>query len=185
MDNLRYIIRSSREVSKAFKKLGLNDFSDAAEYVRNLPYRRISNHSNPLHVLHESCGTCSSKHHLLALLAQENSWEDIQLVLGIYKMNPSNTSGIARVFPRDMGYIPEAHCYFISKGIRLDFTRCGSQPLKGEDILKEMPLSPEEMVNKQSLHQEFLKGWCEKRGLDPSWIWEEREKCIAEISRVG
>ena len=62
-------------------------------------------------VLTEGCGTCSSKHALLAGLAAAQRLP-VALMLGIYLMNERNTPGIGPVLARyGLAEIPEAHCF--------------------------------------------------------------------------
>jgi hypothetical protein len=58
-------------LSVAALSLGQPAFIGFAKYAGTLPYRRVINDADPLAVLEERCGTCSSKHKLLAALAHE------------------------------------------------------------------------------------------------------------------
>ena len=65
-------ITAGGEMSKAFLERGVTDFSSAAEYVRDLPYGRNADKLNLLTVFTDGCATCSTKHGLLKVLADEN-----------------------------------------------------------------------------------------------------------------
>src|SRR5215472_5557110 len=89
----------------------VSSFRDAAHLVAALPYGRGSKRSDHLMVLFENKGTCSTKHGLLALLAQEQNLP-IALYLGIYEMNGLNTPGVGPVLETNcLTAIPEAHSY--------------------------------------------------------------------------
>lgn len=177
------IIKSNGPFSEAFLKLGINDFQQACNYIKNLPYKRTSSKSDSLLVLTEGRGTCSSKHALLKKLAKENGANDIELRIGIYKMNEQNTPGLAGVIPRNIRFIPEAHAYLSFNGQRLDFTRANSKPLKDEDILEETILDADKMLSKkEELHKKFVKKWCQKNKLDFDEVWKMRELCIEKMS---
>ena len=72
-------------VSTAFLKLATSDLRAAGQQVCELPYGRNSNPDDPLTVLTEQRGTCSTKHALLRRLAIEQRI-DLVLMLGIYEM---------------------------------------------------------------------------------------------------
>jgi hypothetical protein len=72
-------------VTAAFQSVDKPDLVAAAKYACELPHGRNSNREDPLIVLREKQGTCSTKHALLRRLAIEQGW-NLSLVLGIYKM---------------------------------------------------------------------------------------------------
>jgi hypothetical protein len=51
-------------ITDRFIGLGISDYRQAAHFVSRLPYRCNSDPSDPLIVLDEACGTCSTKHAL-------------------------------------------------------------------------------------------------------------------------
>lgn len=111
------------QVTEEIIGLRLRDYRGAARYLNRLPYGRNSNRTDALAVLRESCGTCSTKHALLKLLAMEQQIE-IALVVGIYEMSGHNTPGVGRVLAKySLACVPEAHCYLRYDGIRIDVTR--------------------------------------------------------------
>jgi hypothetical protein len=104
-------ISAKEKISLAFLERNVFDFNSAAAFVRDLPYRRNKNKSELLSVLSENCGTCSSKHVLLKLLAEENNF-DLRLCIGIFRMSVENTPAVAATLIKNgLNYIPEAHCY--------------------------------------------------------------------------
>ena len=109
-------------ITAAFFGAGARTYREAARLVYRLPYGRTSSRDNPMAVLTEGRGTCSTKHALLAELATEQRLP-LVLMLGIYLMNERNTPGVDRVLARHgLAEIPEAHCYLMNDGLRVDVT---------------------------------------------------------------
>ncbi len=78
---------------------------------------------DPLIVLTEQRGTCSTKHALLRRLAIEQNL-DVALVLGIYEMAEQNTPGVGDILRKyELVLLPEAHCYLRMARRRIDVTR--------------------------------------------------------------
>lgn len=102
---------------------GFDRLDQLAVHVQGLPYRRPLQQSHPLAVLREGCGTCSSKHLLLARVAQSSGRFDVMLTVGVYDMDEDNTPGVGQVLAKaGVPSLPEAHCYLTVDHQRLDFT---------------------------------------------------------------
>lgn len=180
-------IKNKGPISSAFIQRDLKSMYDATVYLRALPYGRTSDRSNFLTVLHEQIGTCSSKHALIAALADEISFNDLQLYLGIYKMNDENTPGIGTVLSsNELEYIPEAHCYLKYNGVEIDITNPQSDISKIiPDILTETRITPAQTIEfKVTEHKKFIKRWILETHLNKSFeqVWAIREKCISALS---
>ena len=107
---------------------GLTDFRAAGRYLHALPYGRTADRADFSAVLREGKGTCSTKHALLAALAQEQGLA-VVLTLGIYEMHERNTPGVGVILTRyGLVSLPEAHCYLTYEGWRIDVTRSGAEP---------------------------------------------------------
>jgi hypothetical protein len=182
--------RSEGAITSAFSQLGKRDFRSAGQYIQALPYGRNSHPGDPLIVLTEKRGTCSTKHALLRGLAIEQNL-DIALVLGIYEMSEQNTPGVGVVLAKyGLAILPEAHCYIRMAGKRIDVTRAAylllAEPIA--DFLHEEEIDPTQITNyKTEIHKQYLSRWMtDNGGLDgPSIadIWKIREECIASLSR--
>jgi hypothetical protein len=170
-----------------FQAAGVRDFAGAARHLLTLPYGRITDREKFWLVLEEGRGTCTTKHALLAELAREQAI-DVQLTLGIYEMHERNTPGVGRVLSaHGLTYIPEAHCYLLHQGRRIDITGVppGADPI--ERFLYEEPITVEQIgPYKIELHQRFLRNWITRtvkaRGRSLEEIWRIREACIAALS---
>src|SRR5579871_3387862 len=185
--DLDFRIPTTGSLSRLARALGLQRFSDLAEYVRLLPYGRVAG-QRPAHaVLLEQRGTCSSKHALLATVSREAGRHDIDLMLGIFEMHERNTPGVGAVLLRyNLPCIPEAHCYLRVADRRLDYTGLpGGLESPFQSLLMEEPVDPT-LVNliKSQRHREFVQKWSTDRGLDPDRVWLAREECIAALALV-
>lgn len=176
------------KITSQFLGLGIGDFHTAARFVHRLPYGRNTDRTDYSLVLPENRGTCSTKHALLARLAEEQSFEGILLSLGIYEMSQDNTPGVGPVLSRyDLASVPEAHCYLTYAGTRVDLTS-PMDAATGRTIrfLYEQTISPEGIGSyKTTLHEVFLRGWA-KGAQAGGHNWREllsiREECIAALS---
>jgi hypothetical protein len=181
------VLRPAGDISDAFIQIGSLDYRAAAGFVSQLRYGRNSLAHDPLVVLREGRGTCSTKHALLRRLAMEQDLE-IALVVGIYEMNAQNTPGVGGVLERyGMVSLPEAHCYLRFRGRRIDVTgeNGGLRALK---FVFEEDIVPEQIGEyKAALHRAFLQRRIAEGsvpgGRDLEELWQIREECIAALSQ--
>jgi len=181
-------LKPSGMVSTAFLKLATSDLRAAGQQVCELPYGRNSNPDDPLIVLTEQRGTCSTKHALLRRLAIEQRI-DLVLVLGIYEMNERNTPGVGAVLQRHgLKVLPEAHCYLRFGNKRIDVTRRRASDLEPISyFLHEEEIAPNQItLYKIGVHKTFLQHWmAEGRGegeMTVASTWAIREECITALS---
>lgn len=174
-------LETSGHLGTRFRALGVEDFRQAAGYVRDLPYARNSDRSVFFLVLTERRGTCSTKHALLAALAREHG-VGVELRLGVYLMDGANTPAVAGVLEaRGLAGLPEAHCYLAYRGERVDVTGVEADTVK--EFLYEESIEPDQIgAYKLDLHRRFLRMWATERRLDPEWVWRVREECIGALS---
>jgi hypothetical protein len=167
---------------------GVGDFRAAGRFLQNLPYGRTSDRADFSAVLREGRGTCSTKHAFLAALAGEQKLA-IALMLGIYEMDERNSPGVGAVLKRyGIAFIPEAHCYLMCEGARIDVTRAGSAPAEPiARFLHEETIAPEQIGEyKITLHRRFMQDWVAKNaakvdGRNLEDLWRIREECIAAL----
>jgi hypothetical protein len=181
------VLRPAGNISASFIQTGALDYRAAARFVSRLRYGRNSLAHDPLVVLRESRGTCSTKHALLRRLAMEQNLE-VALVVGIYEMNAQNTPGIGGVLERyALASLPEAHCYLRFRGKRIDVTGENGSPRELRFFLEE-DIVPEQIGEyKVAFHREFLQRWIAEGNVPGRWdmeeLWQIREECIAALSR--
>lgn len=176
-----FLLRANGPLALGFLALGSRTYRDAACHVRDLPYGRNSDRSDYRLVLCEGWGTCSTKHALLAALAQEHG-AAVELRLGVYLMDETNTPGVGGVLrSHGLDGLPEAHCYLSHRGRRIDLR--GAQTGGPRRFLHEETIGPDAIGEyKLAAHRAFLRAWAEDRGQDAERLWRVREECIAALS---
>src|SRR5690606_5492103 len=92
--NTEYKLKSKDELTELAKSNGIETWNELTDFIKNLPYGRNKNRTDFGLVLSEKKGTCSSKHALLKSIADLNKVPNINLVVGIYRMNELNTPKI-------------------------------------------------------------------------------------------
>jgi len=180
-------LTSKDELTAIINNNGIQTWGELIEFVKSLPYGRNSNRTDFELVITEKKGSCSSKHSLLKKVANLNDIPNIKLILGIYKMNKTNTPNIGNVLiENSIDFIPEAHCYLKIDKKRIDITTFQSDFKKLEkDIIQELEIQPEQVAEfKVEYHKDFLKKWISENNikLDFDEIWRIREKCIANLT---
>ncbi len=145
-------------LSKLAIQEGIEDLASLIQFTQQLPYGRNKNRADLNLVLAEKKGTCSSKHAFIKKIAEENSWTDIELLIGIYKMNHLNTPKIGSTLTDNgFDFIPEAHCYLKIGNQRIDITNVNSsfENVKN-DILEEHQINSTQVNTfKVEIHQNF------------------------------
>lgn len=163
---------------------GIERFDALCAVVAAAPYGRVNDQNDPLAVLVENRGTCSTKHRLLAAVAQASDRPDIRLIVGIYRMSEANTPGVEAVLTAaGLPYILEAHCYLESENQRFDFTglRAGSASVFSA-LVSEHNVPVESLAQEKAvLHRAALNAWAPGFGLSFEQAWSIREACIAAL----
>ena len=180
-------LKESFHYSDLFRSKGITTFHEACAHIAALPYGRNSKRDDFSLVLTEGRGSCSSKHALLAALAEENGREDIELIAGIFLMSEATHRKLSGFFDdKPYNVIPECHCYLRYKRERFDFTDTSNTMSRiAPKIVREQRIEPHQVVDwKPKIHQEYLKSWLLRnpqidRDLETMWI--EREECIARL----
>ena len=180
-------LSSKDQLTTLAKSYGITSWNELTKFVKNLPYGRNKNRTDIGLVLSEKKGSCSSKHALLKSIADLNKIPKINLVLGIYRMNVSNTPKIGNELTKNgIEYIPEAHCYLKINDIRTDYTTKESEFKNIEkDIIQEIDIQPEQVIDfKVTYHKAFIKNWLKATNSKFNFeqIWHIREKCIENLS---
>lgn len=177
---------SKDDLTNLVNDKSINNWSELIELTKKLPFGRNSNREDFALVLKENKGTCSSKHSFLKKIANLNGFENVKLILGIYKMDHLNTPKIGNTISKNgLRYIPEAHCYLKLNNQRIDITNSNSniENLR-KDIVEEIEIEPEQVNSfKVEYHKNYLQKWLEQEGieLDFDEIWKIREGCIKKL----
>jgi hypothetical protein len=173
--------------STLLQELQITDFAALCDYVHALPYGRNANRNNFHQVLSESRGSCSSKHGLLATIAEAHEQTEIHLMVGLFLMSAKTHPVLAELFARHgLTAIPEAHAYFRCDGQRYDFTFPGKDISAIESyIVREQRCEPNQLVEwKPMIHRHYIDSWVKRQtsGHTAEQIWDIREQCIALLS---
>ena len=184
---MNYRLVSKDKLTILANRKGLYEWNSLTQYVKNLPYGRITQKSDLSLVLTEQKGTCSSKHALLKEIADSNQIHGIDLVLCIFKMNAKNIPKLHKVFIKSpIDYIPEAHCYLKVNGFRKDFTAIDFDiNVLQADIMEEVVIKPCQIDKfKIKYHKDFIINWALQTNskIEPKAVWDLREKCILALS---
>ncbi|WP_027392715.1 MULTISPECIES: hypothetical protein [Aquimarina] len=181
-------ITSNDELSNLIIRKGISSWVQLIQFIKDLPYGRNANRIDSKLVILEQKGTCSSKHALLKRVANLNGRNDIDLIIGIYRMNSINTPNIGNILlENNLNYIPEAHTYLRYKNQTIDATSSISDFYKIEnDVIVEKNIKPLQVGDfKIHYHQEYIKSWIIEEELNFSFdkIWGIREQCIRNLSQ--
>jgi hypothetical protein len=100
-------------VSAKFLSLGINRFIDACRYVQDLPYGYNTNRDDLMILFKENMGTCTTKHAVVATLADELNLP-IEKIVGIYAMTEDIVIGTTKILDKyDLPYVPMIHCFLV------------------------------------------------------------------------
>jgi hypothetical protein len=181
-------ITSNGKISREFVNSNLTTFKESIAYIHALPYGRNSNKYDLTTVFSDQCGTCSTKHAVLKQLADENGFEGLHLVIGIFKMDEVFSGAIKDTLGKHkLKYIPEAHNYLKYKGKVFDFTKLGvDSGGPGDRIIEEIEIIPEQITDyKVAYHKKFLTEWLKNNPQIPytlDELWNIKEQCIKDLA---
>ncbi len=115
-------IQAKGVVSEKFLERGIETFSVACQWIKDLPYGSNSNNENSLILFQENRGTCTTKHGIIARLAQELELE-IYKNLGFYRLNDEIVTGVDEIIQaHGLNFIPQIHCFLEYGLFRVDLT---------------------------------------------------------------
>ena len=120
-------------ISAEFLRLGIDSFIGACRYVHNTPYGYNSNRDDLRILFTEGMGSCTTKHAVIATLAQELKLPVFKNI-GIYAMTEDIVTGTRKILEKfDLPYVPMVHCFLVSNEFRVDLTE-GNQNGKNRPI---------------------------------------------------
>jgi len=115
-------IKPIGELSKKFLELGIKTFKDACEYVHNIDYGYNTNYEDKMILFKEKRGSCTSKHGVIASLAQELNLTLYKHVC-VYKLTEEITTGVNEILEKfEILYIPMVHCFLVYENYQFDLT---------------------------------------------------------------
>ena len=110
------------ELSKKFLDLGIKTFKDACIYVHNVDYGYNTNYEDRMIFFKEKKGSCTSKHAVIAGLAQELNIPLYKHVC-VYKLTEEITTGVDEILKKfNIPYVPMVHCFLVYGEYKFDLT---------------------------------------------------------------
>lgn len=115
-------IKPLGEISKKILELGIKSFKDACDYVHNIEYGYNSNYDDKMILFKEKKGTCTTKHAVIAGLAEELNIPLFKNV-GVYKFTEEISTGVNNILKKyNVPYVPMIHCFLVYDKCRFDLT---------------------------------------------------------------
>lgn len=181
-----YLLSSNDQLTKLLRAEGITTWNEALHYSKQIPYGRNTNREDFSLVVKENKGTCSSKHAFLKEIANQNQIPNVDLVIGIYKMDENNTKIGSILSENKLNYLPEAHCYLKILGETVDVTssHVAFEKIKNA-IVQEIIIEPYQVADyKVAVHKDYLKKWRLENEIPFTFeeLWSIRERCIEHLS---
>jgi len=183
-DPLAFAISPATVLGAQVCALGFSRFDILAAHVKALPFGHARRPGDSLATLREAQGTNSSKHHLLATVAQHCGHPEVVLTVGIYAMSGLNTPAIGAILEAaSVSSIPQTHCYLTVDNQRLDLTgpsHVSVSPLRS--LTAEFFLTPDKLAERRGpLQQQALVQWATHQGMSFEAAWALRQACLAVL----
>ena len=173
------------EISKKFLELGITSFKDACEYVHNIDYGYNTNYEDKMIFFKENKGTCTTKHAVIAGLAEELNIPLYKHV-GIYKLTEEISSDTNQILNKyNIPYVPMVHCFLVYKNFRFDLTEgnCNGKNTTIKNFINEEEVDPfisrkdEYLLYKRVLKEKVLPSK-EMEGIMERTLLKAREESI-------
>ena len=137
-------INHAGEISKKILELGIKSFKEACEYIHNMEYGYNTNSDDKMILFKENKGTCTTKHGIIAGLAEELNIPLFKHV-GVYKFTEEISTGANEIIEKyKLPYIPMVHCFLVYKDFKFDLTEgnCNGKNTTIEDFIYEVKVNP-------------------------------------------
>ena len=117
-----FAIAPAGMISEQFLKMHISSFRAACEHIHQLPYGYNADRDAPMGLFNEGKGTCTTKHAVIATLAQELDYP-IHKHIGIYAMTETLVTGTAAILEKyNLPSLPMVHCFLVFQTFRVDLT---------------------------------------------------------------
>ncbi|VVB60465.1 Uncharacterised protein [uncultured archaeon] len=147
------IISKKGIISEKFISLNIKTFWDTCSYVHELPYGYNSKTDDILILFKEGFGSCTTKHAVIATLAEELNIP-VYKIVGIYAMNEEIVTGTHQILEKyDLSYLPMIHCFLVYGSYRVDLTEGNNN---GKNHSLEEFLFTEKVIPNISEKDEYL-----------------------------
>jgi len=109
-------------ISAKFLSLGIKSFTQACQYIQELPYGYNTDRDDLMILFKEKKGTCTTKHAVIAALAIELNLA-IKKSIGIYAMTEEIVTGTDEILEKfHLPYVPMIHCFLVYGQYRVDLS---------------------------------------------------------------
>jgi hypothetical protein len=176
-------ITGGKTVSDMFLNLGVESFIPACRYVQALPYGYNTDRDDLMILFKENKGTCTTKHAVIAALAEELDLPIVKNV-GIYAMTEEIVTGTNEILDKHkLPYVPMIHCFLVYGRYRVDLSEDNDNGKKRsiEEFLFTQKVEPnisakeEYLLYRKALKDHVLKKM-EMLGVDIRRILHAREE---------
>ena len=172
-------------MSEKFLSLGLDSFQKACLFVHNIPYGYNTDKDNPMILFIENRGSCTTKHGVIATLAQELGIHLYKNV-GVYKFTENIASGAQEILDKySLPYVPMVHCFLVYNGYQFDLTEGNKNGKKTsiDEFIETTQVIPfitrkDEYLWFRSVLKDKIIGTIEMVGKSSSTILKAREDAI-------
>ena len=172
-------------LSRKFLELGLSSFKETCEFVHNADYGYNTDYDDKMIFFKEKMGTCTTKHAVIAGLAEELGIPLYKNV-GVYKLTEQISNGVSKIMEKyNIPYIPMVHCFLVYKNYRFDLTEgnCNGKNTHLEEFIQTEKVDPfisrkdEYLLYKRVLKEKVLPSK-EMEGVKERQILKAREEAI-------
>jgi len=178
-------IKPVGEISRKFLDLGIKSYREACEYIHKFEYGYNTDYDDKMVLFKENKGTCTTKHAIIAGLAQELKIPLYKHV-GVYKFTEKVSNGTNKILKKyKLPYVPMVHCFLVYKNYRFDLTEgnCNGKNTTIEKFIHEEKVDPfisrkdEYLLFKKVLKEKILPSR-EMEGISERSILKAREESI-------
>lgn len=173
-------------VSTKFLELGITSFKQACYYVHNLEYGFNSDYADKMILFKEQKGTCTTKHAVIAGLAEELHIP-VHKHVGIYKFTEDISIGATAILKKyGVPYVPMIHCFLVYHQYEFDLTEGNNNGKKkginefihAEKVTPFINPKDEYLLFKRVLHEKVLPS-PEMHGIEEKRLLQARTDCVA------
>ena len=178
-------IKPGGQMSNKFLQLGIKTFKEACKYVHNEEYGYNTNYDDRMIFFKENKGTCTTKHAVIAGLAEELEIPLYKYV-GVYRFTERISTGTDEIMRKyKVPYIPMVHCFLVYKDFKFDLTEdnCHGKNTNIEEFIHEEQVDPfisrkdEYLLLKKVIKEKILPSK-EMDGIKERSLLKAREEAI-------
>jgi hypothetical protein len=177
------VLKGKGPVTQAFMVLGYSTFHAACRHVQRMPYGYNSDRADLMILFKEEKGTCTTKHAVIATLAQELALS-IDKRIGIYGMTEALVTGAGVILEKyHLPYVPMLHCFLAHGEVWVDLTEGNRNGKNGpideflftERVVPNISEKQEYLIYRKALTETLFKR-SELEGVELRTILQAREE---------